>query len=196
MISRLSGMVLDKTPTSIVVKTGGVGFEVMISGRTFQETPPTGKEVDLHIYTHVREDEIRLVGFNNKQEKEFFIMLLDVSGISVKIALSALTIYGADELKRIISSKEADLIRRIPGIGRKLAERMILELRDKVERTRGGIASIAEKDQDGKLKEVKEALKTLGYNNYEINKSLDKLKIDEIKDKKIEEILKAALKEV
>ena len=196
MIARLSGKIIDKTPTSLVIDTNGVGFEVLISGRTFQNTPEEGEGVILHIYTHVREDEIRLVGFQDKEEKEFFIKMLDVSGISVKIALSALTIYGASELKRMISAKETDMIKRIPGIGKKLAERMILELKDKIERLEADGIGISGDSHDGKLTEVKEALKTLGYNSYEINRAIGKIDIDDIEEKKVEEILKAVLKEV
>lgn len=196
MIARLSGKIIEKTPTSLVIESNGIGFEVMISGRTYENTPGEDKDITLFIYTHLREDEIRLVGFLDKTEKAFFIKLLDVSGISVKIALSAFTIYDAKEIKRIIHSKEVDLLKRIPGIGKKLAERMIVELKDKIEKmTEGEFIDIETKDK-GKLKEVKEALKSLGYNNYEINKALEKLKLEEIEDKKVEEILKSALKEV
>ena len=130
MIAKIKGNITEKTPSSIIISTGGIGFDVLISGRTFEKLPSTGEMVELDIYTHVREDELRLVGFFNKEEKEIFLKLISVSGISIKIALSALTIYNYAELKRIIAIRDADMVRRIPGIGKKLAERMILELKD------------------------------------------------------------------
>ena len=197
MIAIIKGKVLSKTPSSIIIETGGIGFEVLVSGRTFEKIPEKGQEVELNIHTHVREDDLRLVGFFNTEEKEIFLNLLAVSGISIKIALSALTIYEQVELKRMIMSKDSDLIRRIPGIGKKLAERVILELQDKFKEeemlegplSRGGL-------EDDKVFEVRQALKTLGYNSKEINRALSKMKPEDTRDKKVEEILKIALKEV
>jgi len=197
MIAIIKGKVLSKAPSSIIIETGGIGFEVLVSGRTFEKIPDKGREVELNIYTHVREDDLRLVGFFSTGEKEIFLKLLAVSGISIKIALSALTIYEQSELKRMIMSKDSDLVRRIPGIGKKLAERIILELQDKFkeeEMLEGPLSrGISE---DDKVFEVKQALKTLGYNSKEINRALSKMKSDDIEGKKVEEILKIALKEV
>ncbi len=197
MIAIIKGKVLSKAPSSIIIETGGIGFEVLISGRTFEKIPGEGQEVQLNIHTHVREDDLRLVGFFSTGEKEIFLKLLAVSGISIKIALSALTIYEQVELKRMIMSKDSDLVRRIPGIGKKLAERIILELQDKFKEeemlesplSRGAL-------EDDKVFEVRQALKTLGYNSKEINRALLKMKPEDIEGKKVEEILKIALKEV
>jgi len=197
MIAIIKGKVLSKTPSSIIVETGGIGFEVLVSGRTFGKIPDKGQEVELNIHTHVREDDLRLVGFFTTGEKEIFLKLLAVSGISIKIALSALTIYEQSELKRMIMSKDSDLVRRIPGIGKKLAERIILELQDKFkdeEMLEGPLSKGAL--EDDKIFEVKQALKTLGYNSKEINRALLKIKPDDTRGKKVEEILKIALKEV
>ena len=197
MIAIIKGKVLSKTPSSIIIETGGIGFEVLVSGRTFEKIPGKGQEVELNIHTHVREDDLRLIGFFSTGEKEIFLKLLAVSGISIKIALSALTIYEQVELKRIIMSKDSDLVRRIPGIGKKLAERIILELQDKFKEeemlegpfSRGAL-------EDDKVFEVRQALKTLGYNSKEINRALLKMKPEDTRGKKVEEILKIALKEV
>ena len=197
MIAIIKGKVISKAPSSIIIETGGIGFEVLVSGRTFEKIPDKGQDVELNIYTHVREDDLRLVGFFNIKEKEIFLKLLAVSGISIKIALSALTIYEQAELKRMIMSKDSDLVRRIPGIGKKLAERIILELQDKFkdEEMLEGPLSMGALEDD-KVFEVKQALKTLGYNSKEINRALLKMKPDDIEGKKVEEILKIALKEV
>lgn len=197
MIAIIKGKVLDKAPSRIIIETGGIGFEVLVSGRTFEKIPGKGQDIELNIHTHVREDDLRLIGFFTIEEKEIFLKLLSVSGISIKIALSALTIYEQSELKRMIMSKDSDLIRRVPGIGKKLAERIILELQDKFKEedilegplSRGTL-------EDDKIFEVKQALKTLGYNSKEINRALLKMKLEDIEGKKVEEILKIALKEV
>lgn len=197
MIAIIKGKVLSKSPSSIIIETGGIGFEVLVSGRTFEKIPGEGQEVQLNIHTHVREDDLRLVGFFSTGEKELFLKLLAVSGISIKIALSALTIYEQAELKRMIMSKDADLVRRIPGIGKKLAERIILELQDKFkeeEMLEGPLSRGAL--EDDRVFEVRQALKTLGYNSKEINRALLKMKPEDIEGKKVEEILKIALKEV
>ena len=196
MIARLTGMLAEKLPASIIIETSGLGFEVLISSRTFEKLPTEGETVSLDIHTHVREDDIKLVGFLNPGEKALFLKLLQVSGISIKTALSALSIYSVEELKRIIISREVDLIQRIPGIGKKLAERMIVELKDKfeegsIEGLYGGVFI-----ENKKVSEIRQALKILGYNNAEINDTLKKVDIDTMIDKKTEDILKLVLKEM
>jgi len=195
MISRLTGKLIEKTPSSIILETGGIGFEVLISSRTYEKLSKEGSIVSLNIHTHVREEEIKLVGFFSNDEKELFLKILVVSGISVKIALSSLSIYSVDELKSIIIKNEADLLRRVPGIGKKLAERMIVELRDKFEES--GYAGIFVRDEKNKnVAEAMQALKTLGYSAGEINEVLKKIKVEDLIKKPTEEILKLALKEM
>ena len=196
MIAKIFGKIIKKSPSSVLVLTGGIGFEVLISSRTFEKIQEIGSEIELDIYTHVREDELKLVGFLDLSDKDFFLKLISVSGISIKIALSALSIYSGQELGRIILNREVDLLRRIPGIGLKLAERMIVELKDKLEEVKiDGIihAGLAENE---KVYEVKQALKTLGYNSREISKAISRLSIDIMEKEKIESILKMALKEI
>ncbi len=196
MIAKIFGKIIKKSPSSVIVQAGGIGFEILISSRTFEKIPEKGSEVELDIYTHVREDELKLVGFVDDADKDFFLKLLGVSGISIKIALSALSIYSGEELKRIIANREVDMLKRIPGIGIKLAERMILELKDKLEEYKVRGAALAGLAENEKIYEVKQALKTLGYNSREISKAISKLSIDVIEREKIENILKIALKEI
>lgn len=198
MIAKIFGKIIKKSPSSIIVQAGGIGFEILISSRTFEKIPEKGSEVELDIYTHVREDELKLVGFADAADKDFFLKLLAVSGISIKIALSALSIYSGEELKRIIANREVDMLRRIPGIGTKLAERIILELKDKLEeyKVRGAALAGLGLAENEKIYEVKQALKTLGYDSREISKAISKLSIEVIEREKIEHILKIALKEI
>ena len=196
MIAKIFGKIIKKSPSSVIVQAGGIGFEILISSRTFEKIPEKGSEVELDIYTHVREDELKLVGFVDAADKDFFMKLLGVSGISIKIALSALSIYSGEELKRIIANREVDMLKRIPGIGIKLAERMILELKDKLEEYKMRGSALAGLAENEKIYEVKQALKTLGYNSREISKAISKLSIEVIEREKIEHILKIALKEI
>ena len=195
MIAKLSGTLAEKTPSRVIIETGGVGFEVLISSRTYEKLDVEGSSVSLNIHTHVREEEIRLVGFHSLQEKDLFLKLLGVSGISVKIALSSLSIYSWQELKTIILKKETDLIRRIPGIGKKLAERMLVELQDKFEDE--SAQYISQKQGENKnISDTVQALKTLGYSSSEINDVMKNISLDKLEGKSTEEVLKLALKKM
>lgn len=196
MIAKIFGKVIAKSPSSIIVKAGGIGFEVLISGRTFEKIPEVNSDIELDVYTHVREDDLRLVGFLDQGEKEFFTKMLGVSGISIKIALSALSIYSSMELKKIISNREVDLMRRVPGIGKKLAERMILELRDRIKEEGLEGVKLAGISGNKKVNEVKQALKKLGYSSREIGRAMMKLDAEVIEKEKVENILKMTLKEI
>ena len=196
MIARLNGKLIEKLPTKAIIDISGVGFEVLISSRTYEKLPAIGNVTSLNIYTHIREDEIRLIGFDREEEKDLFLKLISVSGISVKIALSSFSIYSVDELTRIILNKDVDLIRRIPGVGKKLAERMIVELKDKLEENEFDNLKTAGTFENEKISEVRQALKALGYNVREIDKVIGKINVEDLKNMRTEEILKLALKEV
>src|SRR5580692_12098748 len=132
MIAHLRGKLLAKHPNRAVVETGGVGYEVTISVPTFSDLPTLATEVSLHIHTHVREDLIALYGFLRPSEKLLFEKLLTVSGIGPKLAITILSGMAADEMVRAIRGNDVVRLTRIPGIGKKTAERMVLELRDKL----------------------------------------------------------------
>ena len=132
MIAHLRGKLLDKHPNQAVIETGGVGYDVTITVPTFSELPQLGSEVALHIYTHVREDVLALYGFGRREEKRLFEKLLTVSGIGPKLAVTILSGMAADEMVGAIRGNDVARLTKIPGIGRKTAERMVLELRDKL----------------------------------------------------------------
>jgi holliday junction DNA helicase RuvA len=195
MIAKLTGKLIEKSPASVIIEISGIGFEVLITGKTFEKLPDTGGTISLNIHTYVREDEIKLIGFSDIEEKDTFLKLLSVSGISVKIALSSLSIYSASELKKIILKRDVELIRRIPGIGKKLAERMILEIQDKLGEP--DISGDFQLSGNGEImSEVRQALKTLGYSTPEINEAFRKVKREDIQDNKTENVLKLVLKEM
>src|SRR6476620_8692641 len=132
MIAHLRGKLLAKHPNQAVVETGGVGYDVTISVPTFSDLPGIGGEVALHIHTHVREDALALYGFLRSSEKALFEKLITVSGIGPKLAITILSGMAADEMVNSIRGNDIARLTRIPGIGKKTAERMVLELRDKL----------------------------------------------------------------
>ena len=132
MIAHLRGRLLSKHPNQAVIETAGVGYDVTISIPTFSDLPSLGSEVALHIHTHVREDQIALYGFLRPAEKHLFEKLLTVSGIGPKLAITILSGMPADEMVGAIRNNDIARLTRIPGIGKKTAERMVLELRDKL----------------------------------------------------------------
>jgi Holliday junction DNA helicase RuvA len=132
MIAILRGVLLEKHPNQAIVETGGVGYDVTIPVSTFTRLPEAGKEVRLRIHTHVREDALALYGFLTQDEKSLFEKLIGVSGIGPTLAVKILSGLAAPDLINFIRRGEVDRLVRIPGVGKKTAERMVLELRDKL----------------------------------------------------------------
>lgn len=132
MIAHLRGKLLVKHPNQAIVEVGGVGYDVTITVPTFSDLPGAGSEVALHVHTHVREDVIALYGFLRTAEKSLFEKLLTVSGIGPKLAITILSGMPADDMVNAIRGGDVARLTRIPGIGKKTAERMVLELRDKL----------------------------------------------------------------
>ena len=132
MIAHLRGKLIARHPNQVIVDAMGVGYDVTISVPTFSELPPAGGEVALHIHTHVREDQIALYGFLRPEEKHLFEKLISVSGIGPKLAITILSGMPTEEMTSAIRGNDVARLTKIPGIGRKTAERMVLELRDKL----------------------------------------------------------------
>jgi holliday junction DNA helicase RuvA len=171
MIAHLRGKLLVKHPNQAIVETGGVGYDVTISVPTFSELPAIGAEVALHIHTHVREDALALYGFLRAKEKLLFEKLLTVSGIGPKLAVTILSGMAADEMVGSIRGNDIARLTRIPGIGRKTAERMVLELRDKLPEVQ--LATVAAAPTPNATEEdVLSALVNLGYQRAVAEKAL------------------------
>ena len=132
MIALLRGVLIEKHPNQAIVDTGGVGYDVTIPVSTFSHLPDAGAEVRLRIYTHVREDALSLYGFLTQDEKALFEKLIGVSGIGPTLAVKVLSGVAAADLVNAIRRGEVEKLVRIPGVGKKTAERMVLELRDKL----------------------------------------------------------------
>ncbi len=173
MIAHLRGTLLAKHPNQAIVETHGVGYDVAISVPTFTDLPAAGAEVALHIHTHVREDALSLYGYLRLAEKQLFEKLLTVSGIGPTLAIKILSGMPADEMVGAIRGGDLGRLTRIPGIGKKTAERMVLELRDKLPASAGAsdaststaLASPVEED-------VISALVNLGYQRAVADKAL------------------------
>ena len=133
MIALLRGILVEKHPNQAIVDAGGVGYDVTIPVSTFSSLPEVGAKVELRIHTHVREDAIALFGFISAQEKALFEKLISVSGIGPKLAVTALSGLASESLIAAIRGGAVDQLVRIPGVGKKTAERMVLELRDKMD---------------------------------------------------------------
>src|SRR5882757_8708846 len=171
MIAHLRGTLLAKHPNQAIVETHGVGYDVVISIPTFSELPTAGAEVALHIHTHVREDALSLYGFLRIAEKHLFEKLLTVSGIGPKLAITILSGMPADEMVGAIRGGDIGRLTRIPGIGKKTAERMVLELRDKLPAPTG-TAEVALTAASPIEEDVLSALVNLGYQRMAAEKAL------------------------
>ncbi|PYY03573.1 MAG: Holliday junction branch migration protein RuvA [Acidobacteria bacterium] len=160
MIAHLRGRILEKNPSHVILEAAGVGYEVTISVPSFSGLPAEGAEVSLYIHTHVREDTLALYGFLRREEKQLFERLIGVSGIGPKLAITVLSGIAADALVTALRSNDLTALTRIPGVGKKTAERMVLELRDKLE----GLAAAPAPPQTSRMEEdVVSALVNLGY---------------------------------
>lgn len=132
MIAHLSGTLIVKQATSVILDVAGVGYEVTIPVSTFYDMEEIGANVALRIYTHVREDALQLYGFRTARERELFLQLISVSGIGPKLAITMLSGMNADEIIGAIRANNLARLTSIPGVGRKTAERLVIELRDKI----------------------------------------------------------------
>ena len=174
MIGKLTGILSDKNPPQVIVDCGGVGYEIEVPMSTFYNLPEIGVKVNLLTYMVVREDAQLLFGFGTNQERLMFRQLLKVNGIGAKSALAILSGLSIEELIQAVSLQEAGLLTRVPGIGKKTAERLLLELKDKF--TLDSALSIKGSGITTISQDVLNALIALGYNEREsLNavKSLD-----------------------
>lgn len=197
MIAFVKGKIEDLSEENVVIDIGGVGVNVKISAGTFNLLPGIGGEVKLYTYTSVREDAFILFGFLTKDELELFKKLITVNGIGPKGGLSILSVMSADELRFAIVSGDGTAIARAPGIGKKTAERVILDLRDKISledtliHRKMQVSGAAGQDSHA-VNEAVEALTALGYSASDALQAVKKVAPDENMD--VETLLKLALK--
>lgn len=198
MIALLSGKIAYKGISHIVVDTQGVGYRVFIPLTTFYELPEAGQAVTLHIHTSVKEDAINLFGFYTLQERELFQLMISVSGIGPKVAMNILSGITSSELLEAISGGNLAKLITIPGIGRKMAERLILELREKAIKKMAAdqipVTDARQKRSDMIREDVLSALVNLGYKANAARDALDKVVRDAEGELAMDQLLKKALK--
>ena len=205
MIAHLSGTLLSKQATSVILDVSGVGYEITLPVSTFYDLEETGSNVQLRIYTHVREDALQLYGFKTARERELFLRLISVSGIGPKLGITLLSGMSADEMIASIRTNNLARLTLIPGVGRKTAERLVMELRDKVAslssaeleeelgaRTAAGAPVVTE---DSMRSDVLSALLNLGYQRSAAEKAVTAA-IDEGGDISVELILRRSLRKL
>ncbi len=190
MIGRIAGTLLAKSPPMLLVDVGGVGYEIDAPMSTFYRLPAVGEPVLLHTHLLVREDAQLLYGFASEAERALFRQLLKVSGVGAKLALVILSGVAVDELLAIVADADAARLVRIPGIGRKTAERLILELREPLGRLASTPASVLAPRGDA-LQDAASALEALGYKPAEARAALRDLAAE---DQSSEDLIRAALK--
>lgn len=195
MIEHLQGTLLEKTPTKAVISAAGVGYGALISLATFEALPDIGQQAAIHTYLAVREDALTLFGFATTAERDGFLLLTSVTGVGAKIALNILSSAGLDHLRENISHGNAVALTRLPGVGRKLADRIILELREKIDRVDSGPSlDVGDARIFGIREEALTALTVLGYNRAAAEKGIrTALKQGPHVEESVESLIKAAL---
>ncbi|HEY2989991.1 MAG TPA: Holliday junction branch migration protein RuvA [Candidatus Binatia bacterium] len=190
MIGRITGTLAHKAPGEITVDVGGVGYQIFIPLSVFYRLPQPGEKVSLHIHTHLREDALQLFGFLALEEKQVFLLLNSVAGIGPKLAVTVLSGIPADDLARALKDGDQTRLISIPGVGKKLAERMVVELRDKVISLPA--QEVAMGDGSQLTRDAVSALVNLGYRRTEAEKSVRD--ITQKEDGTLADILKEALR--
>lgn len=173
MIGRLRGTLAGLRATGVVLDVDGVGYEVVVAPRTVADLPSLGEEVVLHTHLVVREDAMLLHGFGSESERDLFRILLSASGIGPKVAMATLGALQADELRRAIAAEDVDTLTLVPGIGKRGAQKMVLELKPKITTVEAesvvGASTVAQ---------VREALEGLGYQAAEIREAMADIETD------------------
>ncbi len=204
MIAHLSGTLLSKNPNSVIVDVSGVGYEVNIPVSTFYELEDAGTNVKLRIYTHVKEDALQLYGFKTARERELFINFISVSGIGPKIGIALLSGMSADELIASIKSNNLARLTLIPGVGKKTAERLIVDLREKMtalsaaqgEEDTGARPEAADASTEDTVRsQALSGLMNLGYQRSAAEKAIDAA-LSEGGDVSVESVLKRSLRKL
>ncbi len=186
MIGRLRGDLAEKRPDSVLIDVGGVGYEVAVTPATVAALPSVGNPAVLHTHLHVREDIMALYGFAGADERDIFQILIGVSGVGPKLALAVLATLDPDELRHVVVAEDVSALTAVPGIGQRSAQKLLLELRPKMELPDSPLQA------GSALSEVREALESLGYQSGEIRDVLRDLPAEE----SVEDSLRAALQEL
>jgi Holliday junction DNA helicase RuvA len=172
MIAQLAGALAYKSPEQLIVDVHGVGYQVFVSLNSFYRLPEPGERVDLQIHTHVRDDALQLYGFVDRAEKDLFLLLVGVSGIGPRLALNILSGTPSQELEDALEAGDVVRLLAIPGVGKKMAERLVVELRDKIKLVRGARGTDDGRRAGGLESEAVSALVNLGYRRTEAERAV------------------------
>jgi Holliday junction DNA helicase RuvA len=186
MIASLTGRITSRKPDNVIIDVNGIGYQINVSLHTLSSLPAEGSEVFLSIYTHVREDAIQLYGFTSEDEKKIFITLLGISGIGPKMGLTILSGISHDDFLSSIENEDVAMLCRVPGLGKKTAQRLILELREKLPAAKGV--------RDKLYEDTLSALVNLGYKKSIAQQSIEKVYKKDFND--IESLLRETLKQL
>ena len=197
MIAYLEGKLVEKNPTLLILEVNGVGYAVNIPVSTYGSLVETGQMVKILTYQHVREDELKLYGFSTKPEKELFELLIAVNGVGPRMALSILSCISVQEFQRSVLQEDLDVLTAISGVGKKKAQRLIVELKEKLGKVDLGERKDLREEEATLTPAVDEAalaLISLGYTKVDARKALDKV-TDQAKEAlPVEELIKRVLK--
>ena len=202
MIGKLTGRLDQVTPNAVIVDVGGVGYEVTVGARTLSMLPPIGQSVTLAIDTHVREDEIRLYGFASEHERGWFRALQTVQGVGAKIAVAVLGTLSAEELANAVALQDKGQVARAPGVGPKVAARIVAELKDKMPslapaiRPGGGLAPVAALPEGLAARDAVSALTNLGYAHGEAAAAVSAAIGKAGREARAEELIRLGLREL
>ena len=199
MIASLTGRLASKHPGGVVIDVQGVGYDVLIPLSTYYRLPDPEQPVALTIHTHVREDAIQLFGFSTSREKDAFLMLLGVSGIGPKLALSVISSLSVDDLAAAIRNDDQKTLASVPGIGKKSAARLVLELTDKVEKlgpASGPRAAKADEPSGKLMDDALSALTNLGYKASDVKDVVKQVLASRNGETPLQDLIRAALKEL
>ncbi|PKQ28840.1 MAG: Holliday junction branch migration protein RuvA [Candidatus Anoxymicrobium japonicum] len=194
MIAYINGKIIQKNPDRLVVLVGGIGIEVRAPAGTIDQAPGVGGVVALHTYLHVRQDVLQLYGFDSPASRDLFVKLMSVSGFGAQKALSVLSIFPHDRFETVIRMGDADALTIIPGVGKKGAERLLLEMKDKVDPS---IEDVTGLPPDGRFafNEAAMAMAQLGYSRLEAHEALKKYPFKG-EEATVEELLQFAMKQM
>ena len=199
MIALLTGRLAFKAPTHLALDVQGVGYEVFIPLSTYYNLPNVHDSLSLSIHTHVREDAIQLFGFSTQQEKDAFVLLLTVSGIGPKSALGILSALPVSDLVSAIQAADVEKLETVPGIGKKSAGRLVLELKDKVTRLHPGLTPVtgtAARVQDDIFEDALSALTNLGYRAADAKEALKFVRKSRAAPLSLQELIRETLKDL
>jgi len=195
MISYLKGKLVNKSPTEIIIEVNNVGYRVGISLATFERLSNVGKDIKIFTHTYVREDALKLYGFTTKEERQIFLLLIDVKGIGPKLALTILSGVSPKRLKTAIVNEDLGLLTTIAGVGKKTAQRLIVEIKEPLSAILPE-EGILEKEDYVLRNEAVNALVTLGYKRNQSMKAVDRVLPGLAKDATLEELIKKSLEKI